>query len=167
MTHKGCQSSLVCPPRWLSCAPLLCAAHGCMCPCANLGLLLSAAGAYCWPMTCCCGEMFIWHLPPVTQHGLCCASQTQQWQDLWLCLPGAQTAELVAPTGIPEPLLSMGLLTLSQLHSSVTPSVPPPPATTAKGWKSWGAAGCGVQAERCTCCTGGAFTHHRESNCSM
>lgn len=32
VTHKGCQCSLVCPPWWLSCAPLLCAACGCMCP---------------------------------------------------------------------------------------------------------------------------------------
>lgn len=32
VTYKGCQCSLVCPPWWLSCAPLLCAAHGCMCP---------------------------------------------------------------------------------------------------------------------------------------
>lgn len=126
---------------------------------------LSAAGACCWLMTCCCGGMFIWHLPSVTQHRLCCARQTQQWQDLWLCLPGAQTAELVAPVGIPEPLLSM--FTPVQLQSSITPSAPPPCCHHSQGWKSWGAASCGVQGERCTCCPGEAFTHRKESNCSV
>lgn len=138
MTNKGCQCSLVCPPFWLSCAPLLCAAHDCTCSRANLGLLLSAIGASCWPMTYCYGEMFIWHLPSVMQHRLCCARQTQQWQDLCLCLPGAQTAELVASIGIPEPLLSTGLLTLSQLHSRMTTSAPPPCCHHSQGLEELG-----------------------------
>lgn len=96
----------------------------------------------CWrlllAMTCCCGEMFTWHLPSVTQHRLCCARQTQQWQDPWLCVPGAQTAELVAPIGIPEPLLCMGLLTLSQLHSSVAPSAPAPCCHCSQGLEELG-----------------------------
>lgn len=57
VSHCSVQHMVVCAPVPTSaCFPVL------------LGLLLA--------MTCCCGEMLIWHLPSVTQHRLCCARQT-------------------------------------------------------------------------------------------
>ncbi|KAF2987618.1 hypothetical protein EK904_005992 [Melospiza melodia maxima] len=54
------------------------------------------------------------------------------------CCCGAQTAELLAPIGIPEPLLSMGLLTLPQLYSSTTPSAPAPCCHCSQGLEELG-----------------------------
>lgn len=49
-------------------------------------------------------------------------------------MPGAQTAELV----LAEPLLSMGLLTLPQLHSSTSPSAPAPCCHHSQGLEELG-----------------------------
>lgn len=176
ITHEGCQALRDAHPVVAFLCPLaLCSVWLLVPRQANLGLPLGAAWACSRLVPRCSGGMFLRHLPSVMQPRLCCArlgqagrthgSASQEhslgkaFHDSTLPATGGDGRALAGLSlnrqcwWLPSASLShscpWGLLTPCPSYTvSITPPAPPPCCHRSQGWKSWGAACCGVSWER-------------------